>query len=188
MWDAQDGLAVHIWWHLSLRLIATGAYDEALAVFDDQLAASTTPFRLCDLASLLWRLELVGVGVGDRWGLLADRFAKRPEWHTSGFLDLHAALIYTRCENHDAAKRFFDGVAASHREATSENDRIFIEVVQPLVAAIRDGELSPAHSARVLSELASSTHRIGGSIAQRDIIDLTRTHYEQISLNAPEAT
>ena len=188
VWDVQDGLAVHIWWHLSLRLIATGAYDEALSIFDDQLAVATTPFRLCDLASLLWRLELVGVGVGDRWTVLADRFAHRPEWHTSGFLDLHAALIYTRCSNHDAAQRFFDGVAGSHVENASENDRNFLEVVQPLVAAIRDGESSPARSATVLSELARSTHRIGGSIAQRDIVDLTRTHFEHLSLNAPEAT
>lgn len=188
VWEVQDGLAVHIWWHLALRLMATGAYDEALSVFDDQLTAATTPFRLCDLASLLWRLELVAVGVGDRWGVLADRFAQRPEWHTSGFLDLHAALIYSRSPNHAAAQRFFDGVATSHNENTSENDRNFVEVVQPLVAAVRDGESNPAQSAAMLTELASSTHRIGGSIAQRDLIGLTRGHYEQLSINASEAT
>ena len=189
IWAAQDGLAVHIWWHLALRLIATSAYDEALGVYDEQLTVASTAFRMCDLASLLWRLELVGVDVGDRWTILADRFAQRPEWHTSGFLDLHAALIYTRRQNHDAAQRFFDGVAASHGENASENDRNFVEVVQPLVAAIRDGESNPAQSAAALGELAATSHRIGGSIAQRDIIGLTRGHYEQLSsLNAPEAT
>ena len=189
VWEAQDGLAVHIWWHLALRLIATGAYDEALSIFDDQLSVVTTPFRLTDLVSLLWRLELVGVGVGDRWGVLADRFAVRPEWHTSGFLDLHAAMIYTRNSNHDAAPRFFDGAAASHGENKSENDRNFIEVVQPLVAAIRDGESNPAQSAAALDGLTGATHRIGGSIAQRDIIGLTQSHYEQLSTsNASEAT
>ena len=188
VWEVQDGLAVHIWWHVALRLIATESYDEALAIHDAQLDAATTAFRICDLASLLWRLELVGVDVGDRWDTLADRFAVRPEWHTSGFLDLHAALIYTRCNNHDAAQRFFDGLTASHGEGKSENDRNFLEVVQPLVLAVREGESYPARSALTLNNLAPSVHRIGGSIAQRDLIKLTRTHYEQISAtNALEA-
>ncbi len=177
VWSDQSGLAVHIWWHLALRLIATGAYDEALAVHDAQAEAATTPFRLCDLISLLCRLELVGVDVGDRWDVLANRFADRPEWHTSGFLDVHAALLYTRRPDHEGAARFFDGLAKSHSAGNSENDHIFTGVVQPVVSALRNGEVNPARSIEILDEQADRIHRIGGSIAQRDLLGLTRSHF-----------
>lgn len=187
VWTRQDSLAVHIWWHLALRLIATGALDEALAIHDHQLEVATTPFRMCDLASLLWRLELAGVDVGDRWAVLADRFAPQSGWHTSGFLDLHAAFIYTRCPEHPASRRFFEGVVVSHSASDTENDLIFREVVQPLVAAVRHGDTNPADSADTLTKLAPGLHRIGGSIAQRDVVHLTGRYYSESS-NAPEAT
>jgi len=179
VWATQDGLAVHIWWHLALRLIATGAYGKALDVHDAQIASATTPFRLSDMASLLWRLELVGQDVGDRWEVLADRFAERPEWHTSGFLDVHAALTFNRCRGHKSADRFFDTVVENHQDGTSENSLIFTGIVQPLVSAIRLGQVDPAKAARLLDEVSDRTHRIGGSIAQRELLDLTRSHYEQ---------
>lgn len=191
VWTAQEGLAVHIWWHLALRLIGERRYDEALAIHDAQQSVATTPFRMCDLASLLWRLELVGVEVGDRWDVLADRFAERPEWHMSGFLDLHGAFIYTRRPNHDHAERFFSGVANQYRDGTSENADTFNNIVQPLVSSIRGGASNPADAIVELDQIADSTHRIGGSIAQRDIIDLTRSHYvqqAQLHDDAPEAT
>lgn len=176
VWAGQDGLAVHIWWHLALRLIATNQYDEALEIHDAQQAHATTPFRLCDLASLLWRLELVGVDVGDRWDVLANRFAARPEWHTAAFLDVHGALIYTRCSDHEAVDRFFEGVSATHSNASSENDFIFNMAVEPITSAIRLGSAEPAHAVRMLESVAAVSHRIGGSIAQREILTLTSSY------------
>ncbi len=179
IWAAQDGLAVHIWWHLALRLVAEERYDEALAVHDAQQAVATTPFRMCDLASLLWRLELHGVDVGNRWDVLADRFATRSEWHTSGFLDLHGAFIYTRRPDHEGADRFFSGLSVSHADGTAENDHIFTGIVRPLVDGIRLGVSQPGVADDLLDGISDRTHRIGGSIAQRDIVDLTRLHYQQ---------
>ncbi len=179
VWAAQAGLAVHIWWHLALRMIAVGRYDEALSIHDSQQSVASTPFRMSDLASLLWRLELVGVDVGDRWDTLAERFAERSEWHTSGFLDLHGAFIFTRCPDHPAADRFFAGVAAEHADGVTENDLVFTGIVHPLVSAVRTGSTDPASAVAMLDTVADRTHRIGGSIAQREILDLTRAQYEQ---------
>lgn len=192
VWAKQDSLAVHIWWHLALRLLAIGEVEEVLAIHDQQIDEATTAFRLSDLVSMLWRLELAGAEVGDRWDELADRFADLPQWHTSGFLDLHAAFVYARRPSHPSASRFFDGVEASHPHGHSENDRTFLEVVKPLVAAVRNGETSPAASAAVLNQLAPTLHRIGGSIAQRDVISLTSDHLSTVASladpHAPETT
>ena len=180
-WSAQDGLAVHIWWHLALRLIAGGDCDEVLAIHDRLVSAAETPFRLCDLTSLLWRLELRGVDVGDRWDHLADAFATRPERHTCGFLDLHQALVYVRRSLHPSADAFFRGIERSDERGTSENDETFRTVVRPLVRAIKLGEFDPGTAVQALDEVAPHVHRIGGSNAQREIIDLTRNHFDSTS-------
>jgi tetratricopeptide (TPR) repeat protein len=181
-WSTQDQLSVHIWWHLALRLIADRQFDEALRIHDRLVPESTTPFRLCDLASMLWRLELSGVDVGGRWENLADAFDTRPERHTTGFLDLHAAMVYARQPDHPAARVFFDGVHTSHAEGAAENDDTFRRVVAPLVDAIRTSNADPQGAATMLESVDAHLHRIGGSIAQRDIVALTRQSLESTVL------
>ena len=173
-WSAQELFATHIWWHLALRLLAAGDWAGALAVFDERRPHAKTAFQLCDQTSLLWRLELAGCDAGDRWDGLADGWDGVAERHTCGFLDVHAALAFTRRPGHPGARRWFDGL--EEREAgASENDITFSEVVNPLVEAFRSyGEGSCARFVRLVDRLGSSVSRIGGSIAQRDLITLTR--------------
>jgi hypothetical protein len=174
VWSAQDLLATHIWWHLALRLLALGDVDRVLSIFDAQLGSATTPFRLCDMSSLLWRMELDGADVGDRWAVLADRWDAVVERHTCGFLDLHAALTFLRDPLHPGGRRWFDGLRNRPR-GDAEIDAIFAEVVQPLVEGFRAraaGDLVAFHT--TLDRLGQSTHRIGGSNAQRALITLTR--------------
>ncbi len=173
-WSAQDSLAVHIHWHHALRMIVAGEHDRVLALFDELEPAATTPFRLCDISSMLWRLEHAGADVGDRWRTVADRMAGRPERHTSGFLDVHMALAFQRVSTHDAADAFFAGVAGSHVDDPSENGETFRTVVTPLVEAIRVCEIDPLGSVALIDSVANQTHRIGGSIAQRELLTITR--------------
>ena len=173
-WDEQDLLATHIWWHLALRLLARGDRAAALAVFDDRQPDATTAFELCDQASLLWRLELEGCDGGDRWDELSDRWDQAAERHTCAFLDVHAALVFARRPDHRGACRWFAGLS-SRRAGTSENDRTFIEVVVPLVEAFRGYAMGDTDGfVRLVDGLGRATRRIGGSIAQRDVIALTR--------------
>ena len=88
------------------------------------------------------------------------------------------ALVYTRRPEHTEAARFFAGVSTSHAVGSSENDDIFRTVVTPLVAAIQQCEMAPGESIRGLDLVDAQLHRVGGSIAQRDIINLTRTALE----------
>ncbi len=184
-WTAQDGLAVHVHWHHALRMIAGDSFDEALKLFDRLVPDAETPFRLSDLASLLWRLEHAGVDVGDRWLVVVDRLAARPERHTAGFLDLHMALAFQRVPNHREAATFFEGVGPSHANDNSENGDTFRHVVAPLVEAIRIAPEQPVAAADLIDSVADRTHRIGGSIAQRDLITITRNTLIQSSKETP---
>lgn len=197
-WNGQELLATHIWWHLALRLLASGDAAGALAVFDERQPRASTAFQLCDQTSLLWRLELAGCDAGDRWDALADCWDGVAERHTCGFLDLHAALTFARRPDHPGASLWFDGLHARCAGASkndcrvtevgegsgegrpglrdaSENDQTFVDVVAPLAHAFRaytggdtDGFVG------VVDGLGRSARWIGGSIAQRDLINLTR--------------
>lgn len=173
-WTAQDGLSIHVHWHHALRMIVAGEFDRALELFDQLEPDATTPFRLSDVSSLLWRLEHAGADVGDRWITVADRLASRPERHANGFLDLHIALAFQRVPDHSDAQSFFSGVAPAHADDDSENGEIFRSVVTPLVEAIRLVGSDPAQSAALIDSVTEQSHRIGGSIAQRDLITITR--------------
>jgi tetratricopeptide (TPR) repeat protein len=177
-WSKQDSLSVHIWWHYALRLIEDKRFDEVLAIHDQLVPEATTPFRLCDLSSMLWRLELVGVDVGHRWDHLCDALQSRAEKHTAGFLDTHSALVYTRRPEHPAAEPFFSGLIASHADGQSENDQIFRAVVRPLAEAIRAIPNDHVMAARLFDSVEPQAYRIGGSIAQRELISMTREALE----------
>ncbi|MBT5138885.1 MAG: hypothetical protein HOH36_14985 [Acidimicrobiaceae bacterium] len=175
IWATQDGLAMHIWWHLALRLLAVGAATDVLEIFDEQLPNATTAFRLCDATSLLWRSELAGHDVGDRWDAIADRWDNITARHSCGFLDLHAALAYIRRPEHPGAARWFNGLAL-RPDGNTEIDGTFRDVARPLIDGLRANAAGDAHALnRTLAQLDGATARLGGSIAQRDIITLTAT-------------
>lgn len=172
-WSSQELLATHIWWHLALRLLASGDESSALAVFDERMPNAKTAFQLCDQTSLLWRLELAGCDAGDRWDALAERWDGVAERHTCAFLDVHAALTFTRRPDHPGAGRWFEGLG-ERPSGTSENDRTFSRVVEPLVEAFGSyahGDYD--HCVQIVDALGATTRYIGGSIAQRDLITLT---------------
>ncbi|MFV1989552.1 MAG: tetratricopeptide repeat protein [Acidimicrobiales bacterium] len=172
-WTTQDVFSVHIWWHLALRLMVDAEFDEVLAIHDRLAATVTTAFHYSDLASMLWRLELLGVDVGDRWDAVAEAYATLPERHTTGFLDLHAALAFARRPDHAEAPIFFAGVAPSHANDPSENGEIFRTVVVPMTEAIRLGDTDPRAARGLFTSIGPRLHRIGGSNAQRQVLSLT---------------
>jgi len=174
VWNSQELLATHIWWHLALRLLANDDAGGALAIFDERQPHAATAFQLCDQTSLLWRLELAGCDAGDRWDTLADCWDSVAERHTCAFLDVHAVLAFSRRPDHPGARRWFEGL--EEREAgASENDRTFIDVVAPLANAFRAYAAGDTDRfVGVVDGLGRSARWIGGSIAQRDLITLTR--------------
>ena len=172
-WTNQNLLNAHIWWHLALRQIEAGNFTDSLGIFDTALSEvpASDRFRLTDGTSLLWRLELAGVDVGDRWHLMAEKWAKNAELHTNAFLDLHAALAFSRCPDSPAAEVFFDSLSASFDGDTSENAQTFHTVVKPLAQAFAQFRSNTLAASAQIEALLPQLHRIGGSIVQREIVE-----------------
>ena len=78
-WGEGNGFAGHLGWHEALFALETLDHAAALAPFDRYLNPQATEITLqrVDAASLLWRLQLLGADVGERWQRLARRLAPR---------------------------------------------------------------------------------------------------------------
>ncbi len=173
-WVESNLLSEHIWWHLALRLLEDRNFGEALAIADDRLIESETAFRLADATSLLWRIELEGVDVGDRWERVVERWSDLNCFHTSAFIDVHAAMAFATAMSSSAASRFWAGVATPHF-GHSENGEVLRGTTAQLIETIvayRAGRVQDCEAGfgRVDSELQC----IGGSRAQREIFTRTR--------------
>jgi tetratricopeptide (TPR) repeat protein len=57
----------HNYWHLGLYYIELEQYQEALNVYDKIIGQPKSPLDLIDASSLLLRLAMENVDVGDRW-------------------------------------------------------------------------------------------------------------------------
>lgn len=173
-WQPEAMLGVHNWWHTALFHLGLGETDAVLALFDGPIYGEPTTFAfdMADAAAMLWRLQLLGVDVGDRWRALADGFASEPQGH-SAFVDTHAMMAYVGAgRDADAAGLLAAQEAA--RNGPGDNADFVREVGLPAMQAIQAfGRGDDRRVIDALREVCPRSHRFGGSHAQRDILDLT---------------
>ncbi len=170
----DNGLAVHLWWHLALFRLEALDSAAALALFDARIggAASSVNLQWLDGAALLWRLQLLGVDVGARWHALAADWAD-PLAHAGhyAFNDVHALLALLGSGDHARAAAL---VAASANHAREDNRGMTNEVGLPMMRGLMAYASGDAALAcRLLYPLRTVAHHFGGSHAQRDLIDQT---------------
>jgi hypothetical protein len=171
---AENGLAVHLWWHLALFQLETLDTASALALFDAHIAgaASVVNLQWLDASALLWRLQLLGVDTGTRWQALAREWAD-PLANAGhyAFNDVHALLALLGSGDVARARAL---LAASIAQAGADNGAMNREVGVPLMQGLLAFTTGDAASAcELLYPLRSVAHHFGGSHAQRDLIDQT---------------
>ena len=176
-WAPAHFMAGHNGWHLALYLIEAGRFDEVIAGYDrfsaPKLKDDATLDRV-DAAALLWRLELAGVDVGDRWATVARQWMAHVDDHVLAFNDLHCALAAARSPDPDDARRLSRSLDAYERLGQGDNRRVTAEVGRRLidgVLAFGAGDYEGAVGA--ILPARGEAIRIGGSHAQRDIVDRT---------------
>jgi tetratricopeptide (TPR) repeat protein len=174
-WGGAHFMAGHNGWHLGLFLIELGRVDEALSGFDRHMLAALSKdatLDRVDAASLLWRLELEGVDVGDRWAPVRKHWAAHVHDHVLAFNDLHLALALAG--DAKLAALLGDSLDAYAREAEGDNAVVMTQVGRPLIDAILFfAQGYYAEAIEGFLPLRYEAWRIGGSHAQREIVDLT---------------
>jgi hypothetical protein len=170
-WAHCNNFRFHVWWHRALMYLDLGQYDAAMHLYDAEIRAERTDdYRdISNAASLLSRLEIEGVDVGDRWDELADLAENRATDGCLAFADLHYLLSLIGGEREAAAATLVARMAAA-RPTDGEAKRIIahpgLKMAQGL-QAFAAGAYSRAwlHLQHAQADLC----QIGGSHAQRDV-------------------
>ena len=172
LWADRNPFQGHNWWHLALFALEKGDYDFVLKTYDELIITSNTEFFL-DIqngASLLKRLELLGVNVGSRWDGLAEYAEKQIGDHVLSFTDLHSCLTLAVTSNDDAVERYLASLrtfaATPNNYSASITSRLIIPMCEGMIA-FEKGDFDEA--VRLLWPLRDNWTDIGGSHAQRDL-------------------
>jgi len=178
-WRDAVWLSGHLWWHLCLPLLEIERYDRVLDIYDARMANCDEDMvtRLMDCSSMLWRLEELGLEVGNRWGPLADKWLRHADEHAIAFTDAHFAMTMAAADRQRTLRRFNHSQHAYVEAVTNTNSDIIGRIGQSLcegLAAYRDKEFAAA--ANKIGPVIGEIWRIGGSNAQRDVFRLTLTN------------
>lgn len=174
-WSSDNFFAVHNWWHLALYHADRQQWDAVLGLYDERIRAnnSTAVLDMIDASSLLWRLKLHGVDVGDRWQRLAEIWEPRIDdaWYV--FNDCHAMMAFVGAGRDDLAGQMLDALARGAGQ-DSDNSAVIRAVGLPLARALQlYGQRQFADAVQLLAPIRSVASRAGGSHAQRDLITQT---------------
>jgi tetratricopeptide (TPR) repeat protein len=166
---------VHIWWHKALFHLELGQYAAALALYDGPIRATQRPLALSltNATALLWRLDTLGVDVGERWQEQADLWHGHADGKCLAFADIHAAMAELRAGRESAVEQRLAAMretAADGAEAAPLYRRVGIPIVEGLRAFHR-GDY--AEAVERLLPVRVDLWQIGGSHAQRDVVDWT---------------
>jgi tetratricopeptide (TPR) repeat protein len=178
LWSGPGHLnEVHIWWHKALFHLELGQYDAALAIYDGPIRATQRPLALSltNATALLWRLDTLGYDVGDRWHEQADLWQGHADGKCLVFADIHAAMAELRSSQEELAERRLAAMretAASDLEAAGLYRTVGIPTVEGLTAFHRSDY---SRAVELLLPVRCDLWQIGGSHAQRDVVDWTLT-------------
>ena len=165
-YDPDTTFYNHVSWHVGLWSLETGNLDQMWRVLDSDIAPEHShgpPLNvLTDSVALLFRAELMGVDVPvDRWKKMSDYALARFPRPGLAFADVYSAIAHSRSGNRDALDDLIDNARGPAGD-----------ICRTIAKGYREMEDRKWGKAAEVFEDAVREHaRIGGSNAQRDVID-----------------
>lgn len=172
-WNGSNNFRYHVWWHKALLHMDKGEFDVALGLYDSQIRAEKTDdYRdISNATSLLLRLELEGVDIGERWEELGAFAENRIDDGCLVFADLHYQLALAGAAKGKAAAAM---TARFARDACRNGD-MAQRVADPGLAALAGlNAFAEGRYSNAFTQLANARRKmqtIGGSHAQRDVFE-----------------
>lgn len=176
-WAPDNMFAPHNWWHLALFHLDRGDHAAALALYDQKLDGPQADMILVllDATALLWRLQLDGADIGDRFEKVADLWQGKLGFEPGfyAFNDVHAMMSFAATARTPAIEQLLAQMNAA-AQGTGSNAMMTRDVGLPLalgMLAFARGRYGDA--IEDISKVRDSANRFGGSHAQRDVLTLT---------------
>ncbi|CAB1313574.1 unnamed protein product, partial [Coregonus sp. 'balchen'] len=162
-----------------------GEYDAALNIFDSQVSrrgrASGAMLDTVDACSLLYRLEMEGVCVKDRWRELQQLTEPHTDDHVLLFNDLHFLMSSLGAKESGGAaqsQRLLEGLR-ERANVPEENyqHQLAGSVGLPMCQALLEYDQGNySRAVELLQPIRYRMMEIGGSDAQRDVFNLVLIH------------
>ncbi|MEO1504826.1 MAG: tetratricopeptide repeat protein [Pseudomonadota bacterium] len=173
-WEHCNNFGYHVWWHLALFHLDRGEYDRVLELYDAEIRKEQSDdYRdISNAASLLSRLELEGVDVGERWEEMAALSENRAEDGCVVFADLHYLLALEGGGRPEAVSRLLGEMRNRAQRQLGCMDSVAGEAGLPAAQglhAFASGDYAEAYG--WLARARPHMQVVGGSHAQRDVFD-----------------
>ena len=127
-WEGGSNIVHHLWWHRSMFHLERREFDAVLDLYDNKFRNLSSPLTSAqpdvyidvqNAASMLFRLELNGVDVGDRWVEIADKAEARIGDCLSAFTLPHWMMALAATGRDEAANRMLTSMRSYGDAAAS---------------------------------------------------------------------
>jgi tetratricopeptide (TPR) repeat protein len=173
-YDRAGHLHCHLSWHLALFELARGNTERARTIYLDNIrpsVAQAAPMLvLADSASFLWRWRFYDLGpsLDQEWAEVAAH-ARRYFPHASlAFADIHAALAEAGVADEDGWQSRISGLQSLVRDGRLPPGDVAANLCAGMAAL---GRSDYPEAAQILELALADLPRIGGSHAQREIVE-----------------
>jgi tetratricopeptide (TPR) repeat protein len=169
--DLNSFMYTHNWWHRALFSISLGDEAAVFEAYDHHVWSQEKSYSQDQVGavSLLARMEIAGLDVGDRWAEVADYLKPRARDTLQPFLTIQYLYGLARAGRAEA-DMLMAAVEDRARDTGRFDHRVWAEVALPacrgVLAHARGGHEA---ATRLLGPVAPRIAEIGGSHAQRDL-------------------
>ncbi|KAM4747280.1 tetratricopeptide repeat protein 38 isoform 2-T2 [Rhinophrynus dorsalis] len=181
-WKDSDMLACHVYWHWALYFIEKGEYEAALTLYDKHIGphcfSSESMLDIVDNASLLYRLQMEGVNIGDRWNKLVPITKKHISDHILIFNDLHFLMSSLGSKDHEMTTQLVESLQEAAKSPGENQQYSLIDHLgTPLCRSLIEFDSGNYDKAvDLIYPIRYEITDIGGSNAQRDLFNQVLIH------------
>ena len=176
----RHNLQHHLWWHCALFKLEHGDHAAVLELYDTRFRNLAAPLTVAspdvyidvqNAASILFRLQRLGVDVGNRWEELADKAEARIGDCLSAFTLPHWLMALTATGRTAAAERMIEAM-----RVFAKGRGTVPPLVRDYVLPIAEAQLAHAagrhaEAVALMRPAIGGMYRLGGSHAQQDVLE-----------------
>ena len=179
-WQGGNNLQHHLWWHCALFRLEQGDTGAVLELYDTRFRNLAAPLTIAqpdvyidvqNAAAMLFRLERLGVDVGDRWTELADKAEARIGDCLSAFTLPHWMMALVATKRFAAADRMVTAMR-EFANGAGTTQAIVRDYALPIAEAlVARGQGNHADAVAAMRPALGGMFRLGGSHAQQDVLE-----------------
>lgn len=189
-WSGVNNFRFHLYWHRCLYHLERGEFETVLKLYDEQIVSdidSNFYLDICNASSLLWRLEMFGIDVGNRWSRLLDVSRKHVEDTDLIFVSLHYLMALIAGGDAQAADRMITNIQ-QWSTLPGTQARVCAESGLALARGLKLARAGHHREAlEIMGPVRYRLDRIGGSRAQRDVFHMILLDVTKASRDALRA-